>query len=86
MIRKRAGLEKWKDAFKVMRRNCETDCAQKYPQYAVSNWLGHGIQVSARHYLQVPESLYEQVAAANTVQTATKSHSKDKATKATFSN
>lgn len=50
-IRKQAGLLRWKDTRKVMRRNCETDWAQKYPQYAVSNWIGHGIDVSARHYL-----------------------------------
>ena len=61
-IRERAGLPRWKDAFQVLRRNCETDWAQKYPQYAVSVWLGHGIKVSARHYLQVPEELYDKVA------------------------
>jgi integrase len=72
VYRKRAGLERWKDAFKVMRRNCETDWAQRYPQYAVSAWLGHGIQVSARHYLQVPEELYDKVAATKEAQTATK--------------
>lgn len=66
-IRRRAGLEKWKDALKVMRRNRETDWAQRYPQYAVSSWIGHGIQVPARHYLQVPEELYEKVAATNMV-------------------
>jgi len=59
--RKMAGLEKWKDAFKVMRRNCGTDWAQKYPQYAVSAWIGHNIQVSARHYLQAPQELYEKI-------------------------
>jgi integrase len=39
-IRKRAGLEKWKDAFRVMRRNCETDWAQRYPQYPCQPGLG----------------------------------------------
>jgi integrase len=75
-IRKRAGLLPWKDAFKVMRRNCETDWAQVYPQYAVSTWIGHGIDVSARHYLQVPKELYDKVAATNKVQTATKAATK----------
>ena len=56
-----------------MRRNYETNWAQVYPQYAVSAWIGHGIEVSARHYLQVPEKLYNKVAATNTVETATKS-------------
>lgn len=71
-IRRRAGLLRWKDAFKVMRRNCETDWAQVYPQYVVSAWIGHGIEVSAKHYLQVPEELYDKIAATNKVQTATK--------------
>ena len=72
VYRKRAGLKKWKDTFKVLRRNCETDWAQKYPQYAVSAWIGHSIEVSDRHYLQVPEELYEKVAATNEAQTGTK--------------
>lgn len=76
VYRKRAGLEKWKDAFKVMRRNCETDWAQVYPQYVVSAWIGHGIEVSARHYLQVPEELYEKAAATNKPPTATKTATK----------
>ena len=71
VIRRRAGLPRWKDAFKVVRRNCETDWAQQYPQYAVSIWMGHGIEVSRRHYLQVPEELYDK-AASKTSKTGTK--------------
>jgi len=59
-----------------MRRNCETDWAQVYPQYVVSTWIGHGIEVSARHYLQVPEELYEKVATTNKPPTATKTATK----------
>jgi integrase len=62
VIRKRAHLPAWKDAFQVMRRNCETDWAQRYPQYAVSEWIGHSIEVSAIHYLAVPGELYQKVA------------------------
>jgi integrase len=72
VICKRAGLERWADWCNVLRKNCETDWAQKYPQYVVSVWLGHGIEVSARHYLQVPEELYQKVAATNDAETATK--------------
>jgi len=75
--RKRAGLKRWKDAFKVLRRNCETDWAQKYPQYAVSAWLGHNIQVSARHYLQVSQELYDKIASTKETQTATKQESNE---------
>ena len=52
----------WRPPFQVLRRNCETDWAQQFPQYAVSAWMGHDIRVSASHYLQVPEQLYDQVA------------------------
>jgi integrase len=65
VIRKKAGLSAWDDAFQVMRRNCETDWAQRYPQYAVSTWIGHDITVSAQHYLQVPEELYRKASAGN---------------------
>ena len=59
VIRTRAKLPAWKDAFQVMRRNCETDWAQRFPQFAVSEWMGHDITVSATHYLAVPEELYQ---------------------------
>ena len=82
-IRRRAGLKTWKDAFKVMRRNCETDWAQVYPQYAVSAWIGHGIEVSARHYLQVPEELYDKVTATNEGHIATKTATKSQCSRTT---
>ena len=60
-----AGLDHYGEPFHVLRKNCETDWAQRYPQYVVSAWLGHDIRVSARHYLQVPVELYDQVAGVN---------------------
>jgi len=45
-----------------MRRNCETDWAQRFPQYAVSEWLGHDIRISAERYLAVTGDLYEKAA------------------------
>jgi integrase len=62
VIRKHAGLPAWEDAFQVLRRNAETDWAQRFPQYAVSEWIGHDIMVSATHYLAVTEELYEKAA------------------------
>ena len=35
----RAGLEKRKDAFRIMRRNGETDRAQMCPASVVSTWI-----------------------------------------------
>ena len=57
-IAKRAGLESWSKWCHTLRKNAETDWAQRFPQYVVSYWLGHGIEVSGKHYLQVPEELY----------------------------
>jgi integrase len=57
----RAGLKRWKKWCQVLRKNCETDWAQKYPQYAVSIWIGHDMNVSAQYYLQVPKQLYQEV-------------------------
>lgn len=59
VICKGAGLERWEDWCQVLRRNRETDWAQEFPQYVVSVWMGHDITVSAKHYLQVPEEIYE---------------------------
>ena len=56
---KRADIEPWEDCFQVLRRNCGTDWSQQFPQHVVSTWIGHSILVSARHYLQVPEEVYE---------------------------
>ncbi len=72
VICRRAGLERWPDWCQILRKNCETDWAQKYPQYVVSYWMGHDISVSARYYLQVPEQLYDAAAGMNLSQTATK--------------
>jgi integrase len=72
VICKRAGLQRWPKWCHVLRKNCETDWAQRFPQYVVSVWSGHSIEVSARHYLQVPEELYKKAAATNEAQTATK--------------
>jgi integrase len=58
-----AGLEVWHDLFQALRRSAETDFAMMgLPQHAVSAFLGHGINVSAKHYLQIPEELYRRAA------------------------
>ena len=71
VICKKAGLKRWPDWCQVLRRNCETDWAQRFPQYVVSTWIGHDIKVPSRYYLQVPEQLYDD-AAAIAPETATK--------------
>jgi hypothetical protein len=37
------------------------DWAQYFPQYAVSEWIGHDITVSATHCLAVPEQIYQKL-------------------------
>ncbi len=82
VICKRAGLQRWASWCQVLRRNRETDWAQKYPQYVVSAWLGHDIRVSSRHYLQVPEELYDKVAGISRPQPARLSRAKTRLHKA----
>lgn len=54
-----AGIEPWKDAFQVLRRNREEEWASDgHPQHAVSEWMGHDIRVSQSHYLKVGEDLF----------------------------
>ena len=62
-IVERAGVEMWKDTWQTLRRSCEIEWAQSYPQYAVSRWIGHSITVSGRHYANaIPDELFEKVA------------------------
>ena len=77
VICKRAKLKRWEKWCQVLRKNCETDWAQKYPQYAVSIWIGHDINVSAQYYLQIPEQLYKEASGSDSdlqelIQTVTK--------------
>jgi integrase len=62
-IVKRAGLTQWPDAFQALRRSCEVEWASEYPQFAVSQWIGHSITVSGKHYANsVPDELFERAA------------------------
>lgn len=60
-----AGLKPWDDLFQALRRAAETDFASKFPPHAAAAWLGHGVAVSQRHYLQVPDSMLDQAAGLN---------------------
>jgi integrase len=60
-----SGVEPWRDLFQTLRRSCEIEWAQRYPQYAVSRWIGHSIAISGKHYANaVPDELYERVTGA----------------------
>jgi integrase len=61
-----AGVETWDHAFQTLRRSCEIEWAQHYPQYAVSKWIGHSITISGRHYANsIPDELYARATGAS---------------------
>ena len=62
-ITKRAELERFSRCFQVLRQSCETEWSQRFPQHAVSAWLGHSEIVSRDHYLQVTDEMYSKAAA-----------------------
>jgi hypothetical protein len=47
---KRAGVEAWGRLWQTCRSSCEKEWAMRFPQYAVSKWIGHSITVSGKHY------------------------------------
>ncbi len=62
-IRERAGVEPWSRLWQTLRSSCEKQWAGRFPQYAVSRWIGHSITVSGRHYVNsVPDELFDQAA------------------------
>jgi integrase len=54
----KAKVAQWPDLWQTLRASCETEWAGRYPQHAVSYWIGHSLTVSGRHYLMVPDGLY----------------------------
>jgi hypothetical protein len=46
-------------ARQTLRRSAETMFAMEWPQHVVSGWIGHSVQVSLKHYVQTPDSVFE---------------------------
>ena len=61
-IIKRAELDPISRPFQVFRQSCETEWSMTLPQHAVSVWLGHSETVSRKHYLLVPDELFDRAA------------------------
>jgi len=62
-IIQRSGVEPWDDLWQALRRSCEKQWAMIFPQYAVSQWIGHSISVSGKHYANsVPDELFDKAA------------------------
>ncbi len=67
-----AKVEPWDDTWQTLRRSCEIEWAQHYPQYAVSRWIGHSITVSGRHYVNaIPDELFDRAAGREATQIPT---------------
>ena len=63
IIWQRAGVTPWERLWQTLRQSCEKEWAMKFPQYAVSKWIGHSITVSGRHYANnVPDELFAKAA------------------------
>jgi integrase len=59
-ICQRAGVQMWGRLWQSLRSSCEKWWAMDYPQYAVSYWIGHSIEISGKHYVNsVPDELYD---------------------------
>jgi hypothetical protein len=59
-----AGVKPWPRLFQTLRASCEKEWAERFPQYAVSKWIGHSITVSGKHYANaVPDELFDRAAA-----------------------
>ena len=67
----RAGVQSLQvGPWQTLRRSAETMFAMTYPQHAVSQWIGHSVQISLKHYTMTPDLLFETVAAAPVLRAA----------------
>ncbi len=58
-----AGLNRWPKIWQSLRASCEREWATRYPQHAVSRWIGHRVEVSDRHYLgEVLDHVFDRAA------------------------
>ncbi len=58
----RAGVPAWNKLYQTLRQSCEIEWAMMFPQHAVSAWLGRSEAVSRKHYLQVPDEIFDRAA------------------------
>jgi integrase len=50
-----AGLTSWEKLFQNLRSTRATELAETYPAHVVAAWLGHSVEVGAKHYMQVTD-------------------------------
>jgi integrase len=61
---RRSGVAPWPKFFQSLRASCEKEWAMHHPQAAVSQWIGHSLTTSGKHYLNgtLPDQLYDKAA------------------------
>lgn len=70
-IAARAGVVLWSDCWQSLRRSAEIDFNRDFPAFVAAKWLGHSLNVSAKHYTTtVPDELYERAARKDAAQNA----------------
>jgi integrase len=61
---KASGIAAWPRMFQTLRSSCEIQMAGYLPQYAVSRFIGHSIQISGKHYANhVPDEMFKRASA-----------------------
>ena len=54
-----AGVEPWRDPFHCLRRSCQTEWAEEFPEHVVASWIGNSVVVARRHYLKVTQAHFQ---------------------------
>lgn len=56
----RASIKPWPRLFQNLRSTRESELASKYPLHVATAWIGNTARIAERHYLQIPDTFYEQ--------------------------
>ena len=65
---KAAGVEPWSHVFHALRASCETDLMRSFPSHIVCKWIGHGLAVAERNYLQTTDDDFAKASGQKAVQ------------------
>ncbi len=64
----RAGLDMWRKPFVNMRSSCESELIRRFPIATVCRWIGHGIAVAEKHYVQILDGDFQRAANSGAVE------------------
>jgi integrase len=60
-----AGVSPWEKLFQNLRSTRATELSERYPAHVVAAWLGHSVEVGAKHYMQVTDDHFTNAASGN---------------------